>query len=54
LSISGFGIGGTVLAPRASLSHSNNAIDGQVIVNSLSSTGSYRCGGVFQGSVPAQ
>ncbi|MDX2218804.1 MAG: collagen-binding domain-containing protein [Burkholderiales bacterium] len=54
LSISGFGIGGTILAPRASLSHANNAIDGQVIVNGLSSTASYRCGGVFLGTVPAQ
>ncbi len=52
LTVSGFGIGGTVLAPRASLSHSNSAIDGQVIVNSLSSTGSYRCTGTFQGALP--
>ncbi len=54
LSVSGFGIGGTILAPRASLSHANNAIDGQVIVNGLSSTASYRCGGVFQGTLQAQ
>ena len=52
LTISGFGIGGTILAPRAALSHSNSLIDGPVIVNSLSSTGSYKCSGTFQGSLP--
>lgn len=52
LTISGFGLGGTILAPRASLTHNNSTIDGPVIVNTLSSTGSYRCAGTFQGVVP--
>ncbi len=52
LTISGFGIGGTILAPRAALSHSNSMIDGPVVVNTLSSTGSYKCSGTFQGTLP--
>jgi choice-of-anchor A domain-containing protein len=50
ISVSSFGLGGTFLAPRASVSHSNGAIDGAIVVNTLSSTGSYRCS-AFSGTV---
>lgn len=43
VSINGFGMGGALLAPRASLSQNNGSLDGPVIVNSLSSTGSFTC-----------
>ena len=53
LSISGFSPQGTILATRASLSHQNANIYGQVVANSFSGGGAFRCGGSFVGSLPA-
>ena len=51
LVIEAWGWGGTLLAPRATLTHRNSAIDGQVIVSTLSATASYRCS-MFMGTLP--
>jgi len=52
LVIDGWGWGGTLLAPRSSVTHRNSSIDGQAVFNTLSSTGSYTCTGTFQGQLP--
>jgi choice-of-anchor A domain-containing protein len=54
LTITSWGWGGTLLAPRASVSQSNTTIDGQAVFGSLSSSGSvgYTCNGIFSGVTP--
>jgi choice-of-anchor A domain-containing protein len=52
LTINTWGWGGTLLAPRASVTHSNSMIDGQAVFNTLSSTGNFACTGTFEGSWP--
>jgi sugar lactone lactonase YvrE len=53
LSISSWGWGGTLLAPRASVSQTNTTIDGQAVFNTVSSSGnSYSCSGIFNGVTP--
>ena len=53
VSTNGFSPQGTLLAPRATLSHQNATLNGQAIVNSVSGSGAYHCGGSFEGNLPA-
>jgi len=52
LLVDGWAWGGTLLAPRASVTHRNSTIDGQAVFNTLNSTGSFQCSGTFQGQLP--
>lgn len=52
LVVDGWQWGGTLLAPRASVTHANSTIDGQAVFGNLNSTGSFQCSGTFQGQLP--
>ncbi|MEO8751073.1 MAG: carboxypeptidase regulatory-like domain-containing protein [Casimicrobiaceae bacterium] len=52
LTVDGWGWGGTLLAPRATVTHRNSMIDGQAVFNTVTSTGSYKCSGTYQGATP--
>lgn len=53
VTLTGFSPQGTILAPRANLTHQSNHINGQVVVNGLTASGALHCGGGFVGSLPA-
>ena len=51
MTIDGWAWGGSLLAPRATVTHRNGFVDGQAVFNTLTSTGSYRCSGTYQGQL---
>lgn len=51
MTIDGWAWGGSLLAPRATVTHRNGFVDGQAVFNTLTSTGSFRCSGTYQGQL---